>query len=53
VVAGFIPSPMDTITEYVPSLSEVIIAIGIWAIGFLVLSVLYKIALSVKEEAMR
>ncbi len=53
VVAGFIPSPMDTITEYVPSLSEVIIAIGIWAVGFLILSVLYKIALSVKEEAMR
>jgi Ni/Fe-hydrogenase subunit HybB-like protein len=53
VVAGFIPSPMATITEYVPSLFEVIITIGVCATGFLILSVLYKIALSVKEEAMR
>jgi molybdopterin-containing oxidoreductase family membrane subunit len=53
VVAGFIPSPMATITEYVPSLFEVIITIGVWATGFLILSVLYKIALSVKEEVMR
>ncbi len=51
VVAGFIPSPMDTITEYGPSLSEVIITIGVWAMGFLMLSFLYKMALSVKEEA--
>ena len=53
VVAGFIPSPMATITEYIPSLFEVIITIGVWATGFLILSVLYKIALSVKEEVMR
>jgi len=35
----------------VPSLFEVIITIGIWAMGFLMLSFLYKIAISVKEEA--
>jgi len=52
VVAGFIPSPMATITEYAPSLFEVIIAIGVWAMGFLILSILYKIAVSVKEEVM-
>jgi len=50
VVAGFIPSPMAIITEYAPSLFEVIIAIGVWAAGFLMLTVLYKIAISVKEE---
>jgi molybdopterin-containing oxidoreductase family membrane subunit len=53
VVAGFIPSPMATITEYAPSLFEVIITIGVWAVGFLMLSVLYKIALSVREEAIQ
>jgi Ni/Fe-hydrogenase subunit HybB-like protein len=50
VVAGFIPSPTATITEYVPSLFEVIITIGVWAMGFLILTVLYKIAVSIKEE---
>jgi molybdopterin-containing oxidoreductase family membrane subunit len=27
-----------------------VITIGVWALGFFVLSVLYKIAVSVKEE---
>jgi Ni/Fe-hydrogenase subunit HybB-like protein len=50
VVAGFIPSPTATITEYAPSLFEVIITIGVWAAGFLMLTVLYKIAISIKKE---
>lgn len=53
VVAGFIPSPTATIMEYAPSFFEVIITIGVWAVGFLMLSVLYKIALSVREEAIQ
>ena len=52
VVAGFIPSPVATITDYVPSLFEVIVTIGVWAMGFLILTVLYKIAVSIKEEIM-
>lgn len=50
VVAGFIPSPVETITEYTPTLPEVLIALGVWALGFSILTVLYKIAISVKEE---
>lgn len=50
VVTGFIPSPFERITEYSPSLFEGVIAVGIWAVGFLILSVLYKIAISIKEE---
>ena len=29
---------------------ETLITIGIWAIGFLVLTLLYKIAITVREE---
>ncbi|MBW2392264.1 MAG: polysulfide reductase NrfD [Deltaproteobacteria bacterium] len=50
VITGFIPNPFDTITEYVPTLPEVAITVGIWATGFLILTILYKIAVSVKEE---
>jgi molybdopterin-containing oxidoreductase family membrane subunit len=50
VITGFIPSPLETITEYTPTLPEVGITLGIWGMGFLVLTVLYKIAVSVKEE---
>jgi len=50
VVTGFIPSPTVTITEYTPTAPEVLITLGIWSIGFSILTVLYKIAVSIKEE---
>ncbi len=50
VVTGFIPSPLEKITEYFPTGPEVAITIGVWAMGFFVLTVLYKIAIEVKME---
>jgi Ni/Fe-hydrogenase subunit HybB-like protein len=50
VVGGFIPNPFDRVFEYWPTIPEVVITIGVWAVGFSVLTVLYKIAVSVKEE---
>lgn len=50
VVGGFIPNPFETVTEYWPTLPEVAITVGIWALGFFVITILYKIAISVKEE---
>jgi molybdopterin-containing oxidoreductase family membrane subunit len=50
VLGGFIPSPLEKIVEYTPTVPELLITLGIWAIGFLILTVLYKIAVSVKEE---
>jgi molybdopterin-containing oxidoreductase family membrane subunit len=29
---------------------EAIISLGVWAMGFLILTLLYKIAVSIKEE---
>ncbi|MCK7466763.1 MAG: hypothetical protein MZU91_00515 [Desulfosudis oleivorans] len=37
-------------TEYWPTLAETSITLGVWGIGFLVLTILYKIAVSIKEE---
>jgi [DsrC]-trisulfide reductase subunit P len=48
VVGGFIPSPLGTITRYVPTLPEVSITLGVWAVGALMVTVFYKIALSVE-----
>jgi molybdopterin-containing oxidoreductase family membrane subunit len=50
VVGGFIPNPLDQIREYSPTLLEVTITFAIWALGFLVLTILYKVAIGVKEE---
>ncbi|WP_258359285.1 sulfate reduction electron transfer complex DsrMKJOP subunit DsrP [Moorella sulfitireducens (nom. illeg.)] len=50
VIGGFVPNPFERVTEYAPTLPETLITIGVWAIGALVLTFLYKIAVSIKEE---
>ncbi len=51
LIGGFTPTPFETITLYTPTLPEVLIAIGVYGIGALALSLLWKIALDVKREA--
>ncbi len=50
VIGGFIPNPFEKITEYHPTFPEITIAVAIWAIGALILTVLYKVAVSVREQ---
>ena len=50
IVGGFTPTPFHTVTEYWPTTPEMLITIGVWATGFFVLTILYKITISVKEE---
>jgi Ni/Fe-hydrogenase subunit HybB-like protein len=50
ISGGFVPSPLHHVNEYVPTIPEIIITIGVYGIGFLILTVLFKIAASVKEE---
>ena len=50
IVPGFIPSPTGEIFEYSPTVPEALITLGVWAVRFLILTILYKIVISVKEE---
>jgi molybdopterin-containing oxidoreductase family membrane subunit len=50
ILGGFVPTPLGHVTSYAPTLPEVSITLGIWAVGFLMVTVLYKIALTVREE---
>lgn len=50
IVGGFVPSPFGVVTSYVPTGAEMLIALGVWAVGFLLVTVFYKITLSVREE---
>jgi molybdopterin-containing oxidoreductase family membrane subunit len=52
VIGGFVPNPLEEITAYHPSFQAIMITLGVWATGFFILTVLYKIALAVKEEKM-
>ena len=50
VVTGFVPSPLGHITDYAPTAPELAIAVGVYAIGFFILTVLYKIVVNVRER---
>jgi Ni/Fe-hydrogenase subunit HybB-like protein len=50
VVTGFVPSPLGAVTEYAPTFPEVFISLGIYALGALLVTLLYKIALTVRGE---
>jgi len=49
LTGGFVPSPLGAITPYFPSLTEVFVGVGLYAFGALVLTLLYKVVLSVRE----
>lgn len=51
LMAGFTPNTFDQITVYKPTGMELTIALGVYAIGALIVSLLWKIALGVKKEA--
>jgi len=50
IVGGFVPNPLGAITEYAPTLPEMSITLAIWCIGLLIITIFYKIALSVRHE---
>jgi len=50
VITGFIPSSLDTITEYMPTFPEIVITIGIYGIGAFILTILYKIVISIRDQ---
>ena len=36
--------------EYIPTIPELLISLGVWATGFFLMTALFKMAVSVKEE---
>lgn len=53
IIAGFTPSPFETVTGYSPTLNELLISFGVYAIGALIITGLYKVAISIKTQDMQ
>ena len=47
VIPGFIPSPLGEMVEYLPSLNETLVCIGIWAFGFLCYTIFLRMAVPI------
>jgi len=50
IVGGFIPNPFERVFEYWPTLPEIGISVGVWATGAFIVTILFKIATTIKEE---
>lgn len=50
ISGGFVPNPLHHVNEYIPTVPELIITVGVYATGFLILTLLFKMALTIKEE---
>lgn len=50
VTGGFIPTPLHKAMNYAPTVIELVISMGIYAIGAFILTILFTIVVSVKRE---
>lgn len=50
IIGGFVPNMFEKVTEYWPTQLETMITVGVWSVGFLVLTILYKVAIAVREQ---
>ena len=50
IVAGFIPTPLGKVVSYVPTGLELLISLGIYSMGALIITVLYKVALTWRRQ---
>ncbi|MBT8762330.1 polysulfide reductase NrfD [Desulfohalobiaceae bacterium Ax17] len=50
ISGGFVPNPLEEITEYIPTKLELMVTLGVYAAGFFILTILYKVAVGVKKE---
>jgi molybdopterin-containing oxidoreductase family membrane subunit len=53
VIPGFVPSPLGEIAEYTPSLIELQICAGVWALGMWIFVVLAKVSIMVERGELR
>jgi len=50
LIGGFTPTPFETVTTYFPTVPEFMVSLMVFALGGLVLTVLWKIAIEVRVE---
>jgi molybdopterin-containing oxidoreductase family membrane subunit len=53
IVPGFVPTPIGEVMEYTPTWVELVVSLGIWAVGLLVFTLLAKVGLAVELGRLR
>jgi Ni/Fe-hydrogenase subunit HybB-like protein len=47
IVPAFVPTPLGEVVEYMPTLNEVFVTLGVWALGLLVYTILVRVTVPV------
>ncbi|MCP4295728.1 MAG: polysulfide reductase NrfD [Proteobacteria bacterium] len=53
VVPGYIPTPIGEVFEYFPTIHEIQVSLGVWAIGLLVFTALVKAAIPIQNRTVK
>jgi len=53
IVPGFVPEPWGNIVEYTPTWIEIVITLGVWAMGFFLFTLLVKMAIPIELGRLR
>ncbi|MDD3472603.1 MAG: polysulfide reductase NrfD [Syntrophaceae bacterium] len=48
IIPGFIPAPLGEVWEYAPTTLEILVTLGIWSLGLLILTINLKIVLPIE-----
>ncbi len=50
IIAGFVPTPLGKVPHYAPTFPELAISLAVYALGALVVTILYKVVLGVRGQ---
>ena len=53
IIPGFVPTPLGQVVEYLPTLNETLVCLGIWAFGALMYSWMLHVAIPIMNGSLR
>jgi len=53
IIPGFVPTPLGQVVEYLPTLNESLVCLGVWAFGILIYSWMLHVAIPIMNGSLR